>query len=305
MKSYCILLALIFIIVGCNHNSTTIQKPICKALLATDFNSMDELKSVVNLNYLNQSDDSCKGTVQISYNNQGQTIYSELSDGISEGDIMKAHKGTILDKVSLAFKAPYAVKIRNELSKIFMLTRRRPTIFGENDVAFYDLAQASMRNVLVTKNSFKTVRDSSEKGYINTFNHITAQALITAIFNEDVAYYIASVHERFHMPHLVSGKFSTIDLIDTVNYPVDNYIDIVNNEIGQELGKYLKHKYTINKNTEWTTDFTCKFLNEIHDYYAESFDIQIKPYKINDRIIRRFSKKIEAINHMNSYLHIK
>jgi hypothetical protein len=107
------------------------------------------------------------------------------------------------------------------------------------------------------------------------------------------------------MPHLVSGKFSTIDLIDTVNYPVDNYIDIVNNEIGQELGKYLKHKYTINKNTEWTTDFTCKFLNEIHDYYAESFDIQIKPYKINDRIIRRFSKKIEAINNMNSYLHIK
>ncbi|MDG1725018.1 MAG: hypothetical protein P8I11_04955 [Bacteroidia bacterium] len=305
MKSYCILLTFIFIIVGCDHNSTNIQKPICKALLATDFNSMYELKSVVNLNYVNQSNDSCKGTVQISYTNKGQTIYTEFSDGVSEGDIVKAHKGSILDKILLALKAPYAVKIRNELSKIFMLSRRRPTIFGENDVAFYDLAQASMRNVTVTKNSFKTLRDSLEKGYINTFNHITAQALITAIYNEDIAHFIASVHERFHMPHLVSGKFSIIDLTDTVNYPVDNYIDIINNEIGQELGKYLKHKYNINQKTKWTADFTCKFLNEIQDYYAESFDIQIKSYKNNDRLIMRFSKKIEAINHMKSYLHIK
>ena len=81
------------------------------------------------------------------------------------------------------------------------------------------------------------------------------------------------------MPHLVSGKLSIIDLTDTVNYPVDNYIDIINNEIGQELGKYLKHKYNINQKTKWTADFTCKFLNEIQDYYAESFDIQIKSYK--------------------------
>lgn len=305
MKSYCILLTFIFIIVGCDHNSTNIQKPICKALLATDFNSMCELKSVVNLNYVNQSNDSCKGTVQISYTNKGQTIYTEFSDGVSEEDIVKAHKGSILDKILLALKAPYAVKIRNELSKIFMLSRRRPTIFGENDVAFYDLAQASMRNVTVTKKSFKTLRDSLEKGYINTFNHITAQALITAIYNEDVAHFIASVHERFHMPHLVSGKFSIIDLTDTVNYPVDNYIDIINNEIGQELGKYLKHKYTINQKTIWTADFTCKFLNEIQDYYAESFDIQIESYKNNDHLIMLFSKKIEAINHMKSYLHIK
>jgi hypothetical protein len=104
------------------------------------------------------------------------------------------------------------------------------------------------------------------------------------------------------MPQLVSGKFTDFQLNDTINFPVDNYVDIINNELGQELGKFLKYKYAINQETRWTADFTCKFLNEVQDYYAQSFDIEIKPYQKNDSLIKRFSQKIETVKNNKSYL---
>ena len=104
------------------------------------------------------------------------------------------------------------------------------------------------------------------------------------------------------MPELVSGKFSEKQLKDTVNFPTDNYVDIINNEIGQELGKYLKHKYAIDKKTQWTANLTCAFLNEVQAYYAQSFDIKIEPYSASDSIINRFSRKIEIIKKNRSYL---
>ena len=292
---------LLLFFTGCNH-SNNVCLPGCKPLLATNFKNLQDFKSVVDLSYFNASEDSCIGTVRMSYENQGQTISSILSEGITQGDITDAHKGSLWDKIYFVFQAPYAVIHRNELSKIFMLARRRPTIFGDNDVAFYDLALASMQNIKKDNQAFRNFRDSLEKGYINTFNHITAQALITTIYSEDIAHFVATVHERHHMPELVSGKFSEKQLKDTVNFPTDNYVDIINNEIGQELGKYLKHKYAIDKKTRWTANLTCSFLNEVQAYYAQSFDIKIEPYSASDSIINRFSRKIEIIKKNRSYL---
>ena len=292
---------LLLFFTGCNH-SNNVGLPSCKPLLATNFKNLQDFKSVVDLSYFNASEDSCIGTVRMSYENQGQTISSILSEGITQADITDAHKGSLWDKIYLVFQAPYAVIHRNELSKIFMLARRRPTIFGDNDVAFYDLALASMQNIKKDNQAFRNFRDSLEKGYINTFNHITAQALITTIYSEDIAHFVAKVHERHHMPELVSGKFSEKQLKDTVNFPTDNYVDIINNEIGQELGKYLKHKYAIDKKTQWTANLTCAFLNEVQAYYAQSFDIKIEPYSTSDSIINRFSRKIEIIKKNRSYL---
>tara|TARA_Y100000385_G_scaffold256668_1_gene283300 strand:- start:4823 stop:5740 length:918 start_codon:yes stop_codon:yes gene_type:complete len=300
-KTYLFGMLFILIISGCS-DSDDVNLPSCKALLATNFKTLQDFKSAVDLSYSNDSKDSCIGTVNMSYKNQGQTILSVLSDGITQGDITDAHKGSLMDKVFLAFQSPYAVFNRNELSKIFMLARRRPAIFGDDDVAFYDLALASMQNIKNENHAFRHFRDSLEKGYINTFNHITAQALITAIYNEDIAHFVASVHERHHMQELVSGKFSEAQLKDTVNFPTDNYVDIINNEIGQELGKYLKIKYAINNRTQWTPNLTSAFLNDIQDYYAQSFDIEIEPYKTDDSLIYRFSQKIEIIKKSKSYL---
>ena len=279
----------------------TAQLPQAHALLATDFTGLADFQRVVALQY-RQTEDSTHGTVDLVYKNNGDVIRSSLSDGITQGDILDARNGSIWDKLRLTCSSPYAVWNRKELSQVYMLARHRPTLFGENDAAFYDLAQSTMRQIVATDGAFANFRDSLEKGYINTFNHITAQALITALYDEKIANYVATVHERHHMPQLVSGLFSKAQLDDTLNFPIDNYVDIINNELGQELGKFLKSKLNITKKTNWTPQLTATFLNTLHDYYAASFHITIAPYTAQDPLIMRFSDKLKTIRKGKSYI---
>jgi hypothetical protein len=291
---------------GCSSPTEEHQKtaklPQAHALLATQFSSLDDLRQVVTIHY-KQTKDSTHGTVDLVYKNNGDTISYSLSEGITQGDISDARSGNIWDKVKLTYLSPYAVWNRKELSQIYMLARHNPSIFGENDAAFYDLARSIMRKIAITDGAFNNFRDSLEKGYINTFNHITAQALITALYDEKMANYVAMVHERHHMPQLVSGLFSKEQLSDTLNFPVDNYVDIINNELGQELGKFLKEELNITKKTKWTPQFTADFLNIILDYYAASFQLIITPYTAHNPLIIRFSQKIEIIQEGKSYIH--
>ncbi len=56
-----------------------------------------------------------------------------------------------------------------------------------------------------------------------------------------MADYIADLHERHHLPELTTlGKFTSAQLNDFNNSPLDNYVDMINNEWGQELGKFQK-----------------------------------------------------------------
>lgn len=293
------------LVASCSTGEEPIASIKAKALLATEFKTLEDFATKVELHYSDTTSDSITGTVRISYKDHNQLIVSELSNGVTQGDIVTAHVGDIWDKLSLLFSSPYAVWNRKELSQIYMLARRRPLIFGDGDIAFYDLALASMRNIRDTNGAFSNFRDSLEKGYINTFNHITAQALITTLHDEEIADYIATVHERFSMPQLVSGKFSSAQLSDTLDFPVDNYIDIINNEIGQELGKYLKSECAINDATTWTPSLTAKYLNKVQDYYAYSFDLEIDPFSERDSLIVRFADKIETIKKGKSYLYSK
>ena len=287
---------------SCSQSEACKQGPKVRALLATDYSSLEDFSSVVSISYLGEGKDSFTGTVKLSYLDNDQLVTSELTDGVTQGDISEAHKGSVWDKLVLATRSPYAVWNRKDLSKIYMLARVRPTLFGEGDVAFYDLAEASMRNILPVNGAFHNFRDSLEKGYINTFNHITAQSLITALYNEEIAEYLSTVHERYAMPQLVSGLFTKEQLFDTLNFPVDNYVDIINNEIGQELGKHLKFKYGITEDTKWTAAFLCQFLNKVQAYYSNSFNVTITPFKEDDVLIVRFSNKVEAIKSAKSYL---
>ena len=278
-----------------NTDAEVLEQPRVRALLATNFNGLEDFQEVVTLEYTEKSTDSAKGTVKISYKNNGELIVGELSDGVTEGDISKAFRGNIWDKLSLSAKTPYALWNRKKLGNVYMLARHMIGDLGEDDVAFYDVALASMRNISPENGAFDNFRDSLEKGYINTFNHVTAQALITLLYGEDLANYIAEVHERNTMPNLVSGLFSETQLKDTLDFPVDNYVDIINNEIGQELGKYLKSKHNISDETKWDAAFTCQVLNDIQDYYASCFQLKVNQFSIQDDMIINFARKMEGI----------
>lgn len=279
-------------------------KTVRGALLGTRFASFAALKSVIRIEYGNgaiPSDSTAPEShiVRVRHCSNGRAVISVLEKGINEGDFLKAYNarrsGAVWKNFSLLFRCPYAVMNREDLERIHTLSRWKPEWFGEGDLAFFDMAKSSVAHINTPEMAFKNPRDSTEKGYLNSFNHITAQAFITTCFSEEMADFIADVHERYRHPELITGKFTEAQIADLEEGPVDNYVDIVNNEWGQELGKQLKEKYRIDRETKWTPELLANYLNDLLSYYSWAFQIGFEPYKPEDEEVLRFSTKIDAV----------
>jgi hypothetical protein len=271
-----------------------------EALLLTRYKSFEALKEVIQIVYGGNpmdTNDAGQGRqwVRLTHRSGTRTVTSELRSGISQIDFTKASKGSIWDKALVAMRCPYAVWHRDDLRVIENLGRRRPTIFGKGDIAFYDLAETMVHHISDLDVMRMQPEDLSEKGYLNTFNHIIGQSFMTAIFSERMADFVADVHERYNMPELMSGRFTEAQLADLEKGPVDNYLDIINNEWGQELGKELGKKYSISRNTKWSPELLARFLNDIQSYHSWVFSIGFTPFRASDDVVIRFSAKMNRL----------
>jgi len=272
------------------------------ALLLTRFKSYDELKSVLDISYTGgiydtDSLDQSVSAVRITHRSAGREVTSILEQGVDQGDFNDVRAGTFWDRARIGLISPYAVMHRRELVGVEILARRRYGMFGEGDIAFYDLAETMVYHIVDEDILKLSAGDLSEKGYLNTFNHITAQAFMTTIYSEDLADFISDVHERFHMPELITGVFSEDQIADLEDGPLDNYIDIINNEWGQELGKKLRARYDICRTTHWTPELLANYLNDIQNYYSWAFQIGFKPFRPTDDLVIRYSYKINRVVH--------
>lgn len=283
-----------------SHSSSAGAQTIRGALLTTRIHSFEELNKIIQIEYFNPALDSIQNSyrkplVRLTHYSNGKSVTSILKSGISEEDFINAKYGGLYEKISLAISTPYAVVNRRNLMKVSILARRRPDLFKEGDIAFFDLALIMVQQI--DKDDFNPIepKDLSEKGYLNTFNHITAQAFITSIFSERFADFLADAHERYHIPELITGKFPPELLTDIENGAVDNYVDIINNEWGQELGKVLKVKYQISHNTQWTPTLLANYLNDLQSYFSWALHIHFKPFRETDTSVCRFSNKINAV----------
>ena len=279
--------------------NTNIYKTGRGALLGTRIASFEALKTIIQIEYENGSitaDSTApeNSWVRVHHCSDGREVLSVLEKGTMEGDLMKA-KDAILPRFAVLFGSPYAVTHRRDLEKIFVLSRYKADLFGFDDLAFFDIAKALVKNINTPDLAFKNTRDSTEKGYLNTFNHITAQALITSCFSEELADFVADMHERDRHPELITGRFTPAQMADLENGPVDNYVDIVNNEWGQEIGKQLKVKYGIKRATNWTPELLANYLNDMQAYYIGAFQIGFKPFRAEDKVVRLFANKINTL----------
>lgn len=290
-----------------NSNSAEAAYAIVRgALLGTRFTSFDELKSVIKIEYFNDNTDSDStihnsSKVCIQHCSNGTEVVSILESGISQGDMGDAKDGTFWNRIGVLFKSPYAVSNRKDLERVYLLARLRPALFGEGDVAFFTLAQTSVRNINTSDIAFKNPKDTTEKGYLNTINHITAQAFITSCFSERLADFVADAHERYHHPELILGKFTQKQISDLAEGPVDNYVDIINNEWGQEIGKQLRKKFNITRKTQWTPELMANYLNDLQEYYSWAFQIGFKPFRPEDEQVIKFSRKINSVLNTKSF----
>jgi|SRR5688572_82879 len=266
-------------------------------LLLTRFKSLEELKQVVSFKYVSDSinEKDNVSEVQLNYQSGGASVTSILKSGIDEADFIHARDGDFWDRVRIGLRSPFAAVNRDNLVRIEHLGRKRPWLFGKGDVAFFHLAEKMVYNILDDDLREMTSEDLSEKGYLNTFNHVMAQAFMTTIFSERIADFVADVHERHRMPELITGKFTDKQLTDLQDGPLDNYIDIINNELGQELGKLLRKKYSINRNTYWTPELLADYLNDIQSYHSWALRIGFEPFRSTDEMVIHFASKINSV----------
>jgi hypothetical protein len=266
----------------------------------TRFRSFDQFKKEIHIEYEKGGDGSNstnkrKHLVRLTYSSCGSEVTSILSTGVSQNDFSLAQKGGFWDRVSLVLKSPYSIWNRKDMRTAYALSRRDGSVFREGDVAFYDLAELMSQNISEHDKLSIPDIDLSEKGYINTFNHITAQAFMTSVFSEKLADFIADAHERHNMPELITGEFSEDQLADIENGPTDNYVDMINNEWGQEIGKLLKERYNISRETVWTPKLVENYLNDIQVYYSWSFQIGFEPVRSTDEVVIRFTNKMNSV----------
>ena len=258
------------------------------ALLLSRFSSFEDFKSVVQVEY-------SKSKVHLTHISGGKVIESVLQKGVSQKDFLRAQDSGFWAKVDLILTSPYAVRKRKDLQRAYALSRRRPALFDEGDVAFYDFAETMTAHISPYDQAMMSEKDLSEKGYINTFNHVVAQAFLTSIFSEKMADFIADAHERYNMPELISGAFSPEVLADIERGPTDNYVDMINNEWGQELGKELGEKYGIWRKTHWSPELLANYLNDLQRYFSWAFQIGFAPYEASDGVVVRFAHKLNSV----------
>lgn len=272
------------------------------ALLLSRFNSLEEFKSVVQIEYFGHIPGSdsivhSKSGVRLTHHSGDKQVTCNLKPGISQLDYINARSGTFWDRARIGIISPFSVMYRADLMGVEILARRRYGMFGEGDVAFYDLAETMVHHIDEEDALLMSTKDLSEKGYLNTFNHITAQAFMTSIFSEKLAGFVSDVHERYYTPELITGMFTEDQIADMEEGPVDNYLDMINNEWGQELGKVLREKYDISRKTHWTPELLANYLNDVQSYNTWAFQIGFKPFRATDDLVIRYSYKINKVVH--------
>lgn len=280
--------------------ATTSTMSVQGALLATRYMTLDALKQDVDIEYflvLDNANTSLKKRplVRITHRSHDKEVTSLLESNISEYHFIQARDGSFWDKMGLAIKAPIVVKHKDDLQRVYYLARRIRATFGVEDVAFYDFAETMVCNISSGDVAVVPAKHFTEKGFINTFNHITGQAFMTSLFSEQLADFIADAHELYRLPELATGKFTQAQLEDLENGPIDNYVDLVNNEWGQELGKQLKEKYQIDSDTHWTPTLLANYLNDIQRYYSWAFQISFRPYRATDEVVITFAHKLNRV----------
>ena len=288
------------IISGSDNSIESTNLCTAKAILASRVSNLQELNNLITISYNPKFNSLAEASqsyssVQLVYHSNGFKIERLFESGLSQKEVYDLNKESFEGKLLFCIRNPYIIRMRYQLESVYQLSRRKIDRFGSNDEAFYDLALACIENINTRNVAFLISKDSSEIGYINTFNHITASAIISSFFSEEFADLISDLHERKNMPELTHGIFNFSQVADTLNTPIDNYIDIINNEIGQQIGIKLKYKFNINSNTICSPELLTAYLNELQSYYMWSFGIGMNCFNSSDLRIRKFTKKLNVI----------
>lgn len=268
-----------------NQEKGVANRTTPKPLLATDYSSLEDLKKDINIEY---NEDKSVDLELVSH----PEINHKLTDGVGDKEIKdlknQASKASLLEKANIAFDHPQLAWYRNDLQAIETMSYRKKNIA---ELGLYNIADAFRNDI----ESGASAKELGDKGLVNTFNHTFGQSVITMLFGENVADLAGDIHER-DQPALRTGEFKNSG---DITQAIDNYVDIMNNQIGQDLGADFKKKFAASLHFGFTPEASAELLNEGRDFFAKSFNLKFgkEKYTAEDDLAKRFCIVLNEVKH--------
>ncbi len=131
--------------------------------------------------------------------------------------------------------------------------------------------------------------------YQNSFIHLIGQTLASAVYGKIAARLVADIHERRgrYFEKIASGQLDGVPQRDIE----DTYRDLINNEIGRNLGTVIREKYGIDSETKWAPTLLSNVLNDIQSYVKTNYpSMNFKPFTPKDEFIQNVA------NFLNKYV---
>ncbi len=258
-----------------------------EALVSSDYSTLEALKKSINIKY---DKDDVSVTVSHTFNNASVTKI--LGQGIRERDLRQLQSGSFSEKVSAVFNNPSIIYHERVLKGSLILAYKKSNI---TDIGNYHVAQIMANNLA---GSASLSHQNSEKGLVNTFNHILGQAVLTIFYGASSADYVGDAHER-GQPSLMTGAITEAETMQAI----DNYVDLINNQWGQTLGNELRQKYgnivdvgglvfdgKFNENLVNTNlANVAGFLNDVQNYVGNTFGYTGKAFSSTDEIVKQYT----------------
>jgi len=254
-----------------------------RPLLASNYKTLDDLKKDVAIEY---------GDGYVMVRHGGRENYLKMStftqkevtearDAWDKGDKSKA--GKLLGKnLSLAWDLK---DNEDAMHGIFTLGQKNP-----EGVTLNTVAKAMLGNL--KGNASKSAGE--QEALKSMFLHVHGQALITSLWGSQVADISGDIHER-DQEALITGKFEGMSS-QQMNGVIDNYVDLVNNMYGQDLGERLKDQFKITKETKWTDQLTADYFTAVQDYLGETHGLTFKNFDTNSKEVKAFTRLLNGLN---------
>ena len=271
------------------HNSPIVAIDIdgLEGLVSVDYATLEELKKSIAIVYNNK--DTERASVTLSANHKGVGVTKTLSPGYRESELRTINdqlkSADRWEKAKIVVDNPTLVLRKNALKGALALGKTKSNISG---TANYYIAKAMVGNI--TSNISKAYK--GDKGLVNTFNHITGQAVMSMIFGANSSDFVADIHER-GQPELMTGNIKSGK---PTAQAIDNYVDLINNQFGQILGEELAGKYKSSLHFGFTPETTASLLNDFQSYFGDTFNKDFKEFSENDDLVRRFSNLLNEVN---------
>jgi RHS repeat-associated protein len=253
-----------------------------EALVAKDYGTLESLKKSINIVY--RGEDVEDASVSVTHTYLERSASNTLNNGIGDEELKRAANGDFDLQFETAKKYPMLILYKGSLQKKQSLSYRNKNNSG---TALYYVASAMVNNI---KGSLKE-NHQGDRGLVNTFNHLGGQAIITMLYSRYSADFAGDIHER-DQPSLRTGKIKKSE----VSQAIDNYVDLVNNSWGQKLGSKLAGNFRNNlHNGVWFDRDTSELLNEIQNYYSETFGYEFNEFTKDTPIVKQFTDLLNEL----------